>query len=349
MTPLQRHILDMIQDGFPLTPDPYAVLADSLACATDTVYTAVMDLRREGIIRRIGGSFVASALGYRSTLAAAKVDPACLESVAARVSAWPEVTHNYERSAEYNLWFTIIARGNPAVQTIIDDVQGYAGVKSVISLPAIRMFKLRVTFQIGETDASAQVGTPPSVSHGSQAGAWRSRERIDDSRGGCATPVPRPTDAIDRLIIPRLSGDIGEDRHPFRESARAMGLDEAIVLERLHDYLKRGMMRRFGAILRHRRAGFRANGMCVWNLPHRQVEPAAATLCARDEVTHCYERVRAADWPYNLYAMIHGHTEQEVREIAETVAVGPDTPPYRLMFSLREFKKTSLVIADITI
>ncbi len=347
MTPLQRHILDMIQDGFPLTPDPYAVLADSLDCATDTVHTAVMELRREGIIRRIGGSFVASALGYRSTLAAARVEATHLEEAASRASAWPEVTHNYERSAEYNLWFTIIAQNDRRLREILDDMRHCSGVESVIALPAVRMFKLRATFQLGvrETDTSAHVGTPPFVSHASQAGAWRSRERADDSRCGCATPIRRPMDAIDRLIIPRLSGDIGEDRHPFHESARAMGLDEAIVLERLHDYLDRGMMRRFGAILRHQRAGFRANGMCVWNLPHRQVEPAAATLCARNEVTHCYERVRAADWPYNFYAMIHGHTEQEVRDIAETVAVDPDTPPYRLMFSLREFKKTSLVIA----
>ncbi len=348
MTPLHRHILDMIQDRFPLTPDPYDVLADSLDCATDTVHTAVMDLRREGIIRRIGGSFVASALGYRSTLAAAMVDATHLEEAASRASAWPEVTHNYERSAEYNLWFTIIAQNDRRLREILDDMRRCSGVESVIALPAVRMFKLRATFRFGvrETGTSAQVGTPSFVSHGSRAGAWRSRESSDDSRGGCATPVPRPMDAIDRLIIPRLSGDIGgEDRYPFRESAHAMGLDEAIVLERLHDYLERGMMRRFGAILRHQRAGFLANGMCVWNLPHRQVEPAAAALCARDEVTHCYERVRAADWPYNLYAMIHGHTEQEVREIAETVAVGPDTPPYRLMFSMREFKKTSLVIA----
>lgn len=326
MTALPRRILDRVQDRFPLDPDPYAVLAENLDCAVDAAYSAVMDLRRNGIIRRIGGSFIAAALGYRSTLAAAKVDPEQLESVAARVSTWPEVTHNYERPADYNLWFTIIARGDLPMQTILDDVQGHAGVQSVVSLPAIRMFKLRVAFRFSEFETR-------------MAG-----EAIDDARQGCAIPVRRRLDTVDRLIIPRLSGDISNGRHPFRDSARELGVDEAILLERLRGYRDGGMMRRFGAILRHQRAGFPANGMCVWNLPDRQLESVAAMLCAREEVTHCYERARAADWPYNLYAMIHGHTEQEVRRIAETVAAGPNAPPSRIMFSLREFKKSSLVI-----
>lgn len=326
MTALPRRILDLIQERFPLACDPYAILAEKLDCTADAAHIAVMNLRRDGIIRRIGGSFIAAALGYRSTLAAAKVDPAHLESVAARVSVWPEVTHNYERPADYNLWFTIIARGDPPMQKILDNVRGYAGVQSVVSLPAIRTFKLRVTFRFSEFE-SRMSGT-----------------RIEDPSQECATPVRRSLDAVDNLIIPRLSGDVGDGRHPFREVARELGVEEAIVLQRLREYQDGGIMRRFGAILRHQRAGFPANGMCVWNLSDRQLETAAAMLCAREEVTHCYERARAPDWPYNLYAMIHGHTEQEVRRIAETVATGPNPPPSRIMFSQREFKKSSLVI-----
>lgn len=327
-TSLQMRLLDTIQYEFPLAADPYAELATGLDAHADEVHAAVVRLRAGGIIRRIGGLFDAAALGYRSTLAAARVAPERLEEAAARASAWNEVTHNYERSGEFNLWFATIARNRKRLRRILDDVRSCPGVETVLDLPAIRRFKLRVDFRFGGSAVPGRAAQP--------------KRDAEFAKGEEPSPSRAPElDETDRRIIARFSGDI-EERTPFAVPARELGLDEEALLARLHGYRASGIMRRFGAILRHQRAGFRSNAMAVWDVGDADVEPFGRALAARAEVSHCYERARAPDWPFNLYAMIHGRTDAEVRSVADEASVLAPSRPRRLLFSLREFKKTSL-------
>lgn len=319
-SPLEQAVLARIQSAFPLVADPYGTLGVVLGEAAERVHAAVQGLRRRGVIRRIGGSFAAARLGYVSTLAGARVVPEALEAAAARASAFPEVTHNYEREGDYNLWFTVTAADRDRIGEILEAVRAAPGVLALHDLPARRVFKLRVEFAFGEDP-------------GAGAGGLESP----------AAPSPLDLDEADRRLICRACGDIDGSRTPFRGLAAEAGLSEGEVLARLARYREAGVMRRFGAILRHREAGFRANGMSVWNVPAERVCEVGEALAARPEVSHCYERVPAPGWPYTVFGMIHGPSRESCLAVAAAVARDTGIADMRVLFSGREFKKTSTV------
>jgi len=151
------------------------------------------------------------------------------------------------------------------------------------------------------------------------------------------------SDELDRKIIARLCGDIGESLDPFGEIAAELGLERDELLARVRQYQETKKMRRLGAVLKHQNAGFKANGMSVWNVPADRVEGVSQVMMGQTEVSHCYERPRLPDWPYNMFAMIHGQTEAECRAVAARIAAETGIADYDILFSVREFKKTSMV------
>lgn len=157
LTVLEQAIAERIQQDFPLCADPYGELARQRGCSREEAHAAVRHLRELGVIRRIGGSYAATALGYVSTLVAARVAPAQLAEVAECVNRYPEVTHNYERDAEYNLWFTVIAATPERQHAVLQEIGGLAGVLTLQALPAGRTFKIKVDFPA--TGGSDALGT----------------------------------------------------------------------------------------------------------------------------------------------------------------------------------------------
>ena len=108
-------------------------------------------------------------------------------------------------------------------------------------------------------------------------------------------------------------------------------------------YLKKqGIIRRFGATLRHQEAGFSSNAMIAWLVPDDRVEEAGNILAKFREVTHCYQRKPQADWRYNLYTMVHGSNRDQCYQIAERMSHSVGIDEYVLLFSEKEFKKTSM-------
>ncbi|MHB9024844.1 MAG: siroheme decarboxylase subunit alpha [Armatimonadota bacterium] len=156
LTAFEQAILNKIQWEFPLSSDPYGEIAARLDSTRDAVYDAVCNLRKRGIIRRLGGTFDAKKLGYVSLLVAASVESEHLAAVAAAASGYPEVTHNYERSHSFNLWFTVIGENQARVDTILDDIRRRPGVRALYALPAQRTFKIKVDFQFGGEGAHAE-------------------------------------------------------------------------------------------------------------------------------------------------------------------------------------------------
>ncbi len=147
MDSVDRDLLNMIQTDFPLDPRPYRVLGEQLGITEDEALSRVKVLAGSGVIRRIGPSFDSRRLGYASTLAAVKVPPERLEEVAALVSSYPQVTHNYGRDHEYNLWFTLVCPNRQEIERIAEEIVERAGVGGLRLLPADRMFKIRVEFE----------------------------------------------------------------------------------------------------------------------------------------------------------------------------------------------------------
>jgi DNA-binding Lrp family transcriptional regulator len=150
-------------------------------------------------------------------------------------------------------------------------------------------------------------------------------------------------DRIDKDLIPKLCGDIGDEMFPFREMAESLSISEETLLGRIKDFLRRGLMRRFGAILFHRKAGFAGNAMIVMNVPDGILDEMGEKISAYSAVSHCYARPRLPDWPYNLYAMIHDKTEDECRKSAARLMKKIGAGDYRILSSVREFKKSSMV------
>jgi DNA-binding Lrp family transcriptional regulator len=155
-------------------------------------------------------------------------------------------------------------------------------------------------------------------------------------------------DVTDRRIVAATQAGLPLVREPYRAIAEKLGLDQAEVITRLERLLDRGAIRRIGAIPNHYALGVTANGMSVWDIADEAVADTGATIGALDEVTHCYERPRHLPlWPYNLFAMVHGKTHDEVRAKVERIArlIGPAAHSYDVLFSTRILKKTGLRIA----
>jgi DNA-binding Lrp family transcriptional regulator len=146
----------------------------------------------------------------------------------------------------------------------------------------------------------------------------------------------------DRRLIARLCGDLPLETRPFAALADELGTTEADVIERIGRLERDGLLRRLGAIVRHRRAGIAANVMAVWIVPDEQADEVGAYAASFDEVSHCYLRAPAPSWPYTLYAMIHGRQPEQCAAVAEAVTQRFGLPEPLLLASKREFKKSSV-------
>jgi len=150
------------------------------------------------------------------------------------------------------------------------------------------------------------------------------------------------TDELDKKIIRLIQGDLPLNPRPFASLAEAIGITEGQFIGRIRELKEMGIIRRFGATLRHQEAGFGSNAMVVWLVPNDQVEDVGQILAQFQEVTHCYQRRPQKDWVYNIYTMIHGTNRGQCYQIAAKMSRSSGINDYKLLFSEQEFKKTSM-------
>jgi len=149
-------------------------------------------------------------------------------------------------------------------------------------------------------------------------------------------------DDPDKKIIGLLQDDMPMDPRPFAIMADQVGITEEQFLSRVKSMVDSGIIRRLGATLHHQKAGFSANAMVAWIVPDSKVEEAGRIMAGFREVSHCYQRVTQGDWKYNVYTMIHGNSRDECREIARRISKNTGINEYAVLFSEKEFKKTSM-------
>jgi len=147
---------------------------------------------------------------------------------------------------------------------------------------------------------------------------------------------------LEKKIINLIQGDLPVDPRPFAVLAERLGISESMLLAEIRKLNERGIIRRFGATLRHQEAGFSANAMVVWRVPEERLEEVGRAIAGFKEVTHCYQREPQKDWPYNLYSMVHGANQEDCHEIARRLSRKVGIGDYTLLFSEKEFKKTSM-------
>ncbi len=148
---------------------------------------------------------------------------------------------------------------------------------------------------------------------------------------------------LEKKVIASIQGDIPITQSPYREMADKLDISEDRFLDILKDLGRRGVIRRFGATLRHQKTGFSANAMTAWKVDEARIEEVGHKMAAHAAVSHCYRRDPAPDWPYNLYTMIHATDVEACRQIAGDLSAETDVKEYQQLFSRRELKKTSMI------
>ena len=297
------------QRGFPLTPHPFREIGERSNLAETQVVERFIRLQHQGVIDRVGPVFRPNTVGA-SSLAAMAVPQEHLEEVAAFVSAQPGVNHNYEREHRYNLWFVATAPSAAEVQRTLSCIE-HASAIAVLRLPLLEEFHIDLGFDL-------DTGSAP--------------------RGGAPRPAGPPSEE-ERRLAAAVAGGLPLVERPYEALARALGRSEEEVLALLAKMLAEGRIRRIGAVIRHRRLGYEANAMAVWDVPDRQVAGIGRALGRDPRVTLCYRRARALPhWPYNLYCMVHGKERARVLEkLASIEAVKPF--PGAVLFSTRCFSQ----------
>jgi siroheme decarboxylase len=147
---------------------------------------------------------------------------------------------------------------------------------------------------------------------------------------------------LEKKVIASIQGDIPIVQRPYQALAEEIGISEATFIETLQTLTERGVIRRFGATLRHQKSGFQANAMTAWQVEEARIEEVGRIMAAFRAVSHCYRRDPAPDWPYNLYTMIHGKNEEDCRHTARKIAEKTGVHTYQLLFSRQELKKISM-------
>lgn len=300
------------QRGFPLEPRPFGIIARETKLAEGDVLAQFTELKRQGVIDRIGPVFRPNTVGA-SSLAAMRVPAERLAEVAALVSGQPGVNHNYEREHPYNLWFVVTGRDAITVETTIRTLEEAIGLR-VLRLPLLEEFHVDLGFDLASGDAP--------------------REAAPES-------FPPLSRAERRLVAATVEG-LPLIQEPYAAVSQKLGISEIEVLELLRAMLADGRIRRIGAVVRHRRLGYAANAMAVWDVPDEQVAALARRLSREPAVTLCYRRARALpDWPYNLYCMVHGKQKDLVTSEVQRLgaACGLGAFPHAVLFSNRCFSQ----------
>lgn len=147
---LDRDLLNVVQSGLPVTAEPYKDLAESLGTTEEDILARLKRLIENGTIRRLGGIFDSRKLGYTGTLCAMKVPPERIGEVARIVNGYPGVTHNYIRNHDFNMWFTLLAPEKSDIDRILGEIRDRSGIEEIVSLPSVRLFKIKVDFDLTE-------------------------------------------------------------------------------------------------------------------------------------------------------------------------------------------------------
>lgn len=151
-------------------------------------------------------------------------------------------------------------------------------------------------------------------------------------------------DETDEKLIRLIQDGIEFTHSPFEAASVELGISEEEIVSRLKKLAEQKKIRRFGASIGHIALGFTANGMGVWDIPEDQIEEIGQKMASFHEVSHCYQRPRSAEWPYNMYTMIHGRTPDECYAAAEKISKAVGIEEYKLVFSERELKKKGVRI-----
>ena len=322
MDTVDKEILNLIQREFPLEREPFAALGQSLGLTGNEVIRRIDALKRGRVIRQISAIFDTRVLGYQSSLVAARVLPEKLSSGAKAINSHPGVSHNYERNNYFNLWYTVAVPPDSrlGLEDTVEVLHRISGAEKTRILPTLKLFKIGVTLDMNQGATAKKEA--PQYGEGDREGADRNISEDD------------------KAAIRALQEDVPLTPRPFDLWGEQVGLSYEELLDRAYELRSRKIMRRFSAVLYHRKAGFRANAMGVWKVPEKRVEEVGNMFAQYQAVSHCYQRPVYEDWPYSLFSMVHGRSEEECEAVLGAMSKESGVGEYASLYSTREYKKT---------
>ena len=317
---VDKALLTEVQKQFPVDHRPFQLLGEKLGISEQECLERVSRLKTTKVIRQLSAIFDTRALGYQSTLAAMKADPARVDEAAEVINQHPGVSHNYKRNDPFNIWFTVAVPPADSLEQVVNILHRLAGAEETIILPTLRLYKIGVKLDLTGQEAPLE----------SQEEIYNEQRRM--------SPKPPLTEQDIRFIR------IMQEDLPMLELPYAVWAEQAEVSEeelfawtRKMEHL--GYLRRFAAILHHRNAGFKANAMVVWQVPPGQVDFCGEQMALFREVSHCYRRPVYPSWPYALFTMIHAETHSACMEVIKRIEERVGAFPHKNLFSTKEYKK----------
>jgi DNA-binding Lrp family transcriptional regulator len=314
LTELQKQLCDILQRGLPICEKPFVEIAEVLGTNEKNVLEQIQGLKNAGIIKRFRAIINHRALGKTSTLAAAHVPEEKLQEVAEAVNLLQCVSHNYLRDNFYNLWFTLQAQTISQIDKILSGLSGRFGI-DFHSLPVVRSFKLDVRFKFEK----------------------KRSEFVPDVKA-----IPKDEvvvlDADEKLILSKLQSELEITSKPFSFLCdEKLGLED--ILQIIIGLVDKGVIRRIAAVLDYRKLGFTANVLFVCEVPQEKIIETGKKLAGSDLVSHCYERGTFENWPYNLFAMMHGRSMDELHKFVDEFVESENIKSYQLLPTVAELKK----------
>ena len=316
---MKDEILSRIQKKFPLVARPFKVIADELNMSEDEVLDILQEQKKSNIIRQTSAIFDTKRLGYISSLVAFKISPEKISDAVKIINSHPGISHNYERNHDFNIWFTLAVAPDSklGLEKTLEVLASATKADDYIMLPTLKLFKINV--KLNTTGKDEKKEEVKKVKH----------REIE------LTP-------LHHAVIRRAQYDIDMVSEPFKKMVDELGIDYDTFFGILSELQEAGVMRRFASILNHRKAGFSANAMVVWDVDEENGEAIGEKAAAFSAVSHCYLRPKYANWPYNLFTMVHGKSTDETNAIIEEMASEIESKSHMPLYSSREFKKVRI-------
>lgn len=323
MDHLDQELLNILQAGIELVPQPFQGIATKLGISEAEVLERTKNLKGNSI-RQLSAIFDTRTLGYKSSLVAAKIPEDRLDQAAQVINQHPGVTHNYKRNHDYNLWFTIAVPPNSrlGLEKTVELLGKLAGVEVIRLMPTLKLFKIGVQLDMTGKEDGTKAKAKPQYTEADRQNA-----------------VKELTD-FDIAVIRQLQKDLPVVSRPFDGWAEELGVSTEELLTAGRLMIERKQMRRFSAVLNHRKAGFRFNGMGVWAVPEDKTDEIGYQMAAFKAVSHCYLRPSYPDWPYTIFTMVHGRTHEECEEILQAIEDETGIEERATLYSTKEYKKT---------
>ncbi|HBC86934.1 MAG TPA: hypothetical protein DCZ94_08280 [Lentisphaeria bacterium] len=329
-----QELLLALQQGISISSRPFAKFAGEFNVSEPEILGWLEDLFKTGAARRLGGIFDSKRLGYRSALCALRLKTKDEKKVVSEIGRHNGITHCYLRGWPSdlrkgggssisvkipNLWFTFSEKKD-VFEKSLKRFEKKLGAGNILVFPSVKRFKVDVIFFSGTEKNISRRHLPKET-------------RIDKIQ----------FTKRDKQLVRLLQGNLPVVSEPFRYLAEKTGFTEKEILCKLKRWKKEGILRRIALIVRHQKIGFKANAMCVWNVPENRISSIGRQVSGFRFVTHCYERIEHTSFPYNFYAMIYADSWEKLQKLFSRISKSSGLTGGLMLCSLKEYKKTSPV------